>query len=161
MAKAVAVERAYRLTLPGELIIMLLNEQTGYFHQVPGWELNCAVVGAVLTELSLRSRIDTDMESLILVDRTETGNPVLDPILKQIADAQKQPFAAIGMGKDLRFEGEELTGGALEVDDQCVHLCAFRLDDENDGQDDTDQGRERVYSTTRRTRIRRNLDRRN
>lgn len=81
--------------------------------------------------------------------------------LKQIADAQKQPFAAIGMGKDLRFEGEELTGGALEVDDQCVHLCAFRLDDENDGQDDTDQGRERVYSTTRRTRIRRNLDRRN
>ena len=73
------------LSLPEELILMLLNEETGYFHQVPGWNLHCAVVGAVLGELSLRSRIDTDMESLFLVDRTETGNPALDPILKEIA----------------------------------------------------------------------------
>ena len=65
---------------------MLLNEETGYFHQVHGWKLNCAVVGAVLAELSLLSRIDTDMESLHLVDPTETGNPALDPILKAIAD---------------------------------------------------------------------------
>ncbi len=73
------------LTLTQELILMLLNEETGYFHQVPGWHLNCAVVGAVLAELSLRSRIDTDMESLFLVDESETGNPALDPILKEIA----------------------------------------------------------------------------
>ena len=64
---------------------MLLNEENGYFHQVPGWDLNCAVSGAVLAELSLTSRIDTDMESLFLLDRTETGNPVLDPILKEVA----------------------------------------------------------------------------
>ena len=73
------------LTLTQELILMLLNEETGYFHQVPGWHLNCAVVGAVLAELSLRSRIDTDMESLFLVDESETGDPALDPILKEIA----------------------------------------------------------------------------
>ncbi len=73
------------LTLTQELILMLLSEETGYFHQVPGWHLNCAVVGAVLAELSLRSRIDTDMESLFLVDESETGNPALDPILKEIA----------------------------------------------------------------------------
>ncbi len=41
------------LTLPEELIIMLLNEENGYFRQVPGWDLNCAIVGAVLAELSL------------------------------------------------------------------------------------------------------------
>ena len=74
------------LSLTEELILMLLNEETGYFHQVHGWELNCAVVGAVLAELSLLSRIDTDMESLLLVDRTETGDPALDPILKEIAN---------------------------------------------------------------------------
>ena len=74
------------LSLPEELILMLLNEQTGYFHQVPGWALNCAVVGAVIAELSLLSRIDTDMESLHLVDRTETGNPALDRFLAEIAD---------------------------------------------------------------------------
>ena len=45
-------QRPDRLSLPEELAVMLLNEETGYFHQVPGWELNCAVVGAVLAELS-------------------------------------------------------------------------------------------------------------
>ena len=47
--------------------------------------MNCAVAGAVLAELSLKSRIDTDMESLFLLDQTETGNPALDPILKEIS----------------------------------------------------------------------------
>ena len=81
------------LSLPDELILLLLNEESGYFHQVPGWELNCAVVGAVLAELSLQSRIDTDMESLFLVDDTETGDPVLDPILAEIAGEPVQRTA--------------------------------------------------------------------
>ena len=79
-----------QLTLPDELVLMLLNEESGYFHQVPGWHLNCAVVGAVLAELSLLSRIDTDMDSLFLVDSTETGNPILDSILKEIAEESNQ-----------------------------------------------------------------------
>lgn len=76
----------HTLSLPEELILMLLNEENGYFHQVPGWDLNCAIVGAVLGELSMLARIDTDLESLFLVDATETGDPTLDPILKEIAD---------------------------------------------------------------------------
>ena len=78
------------LSLPEELILMLLNEETGYFHQVPGWDLNCAVIGAVLAELSLISRIDTDRDSLILLDQTEVGDPVLDPILNTIAEETTQ-----------------------------------------------------------------------
>ena len=69
------------LSLPEEFILMLLNEENGYFHQVPGWNLHCALIGAVLAELSLISRIDTDEESLFVVDEAETGNPVLDSIL--------------------------------------------------------------------------------
>ena len=79
-----------QLSLPQELILMLLNEESGYFHQVPGWNLNCAVVGAVLAELSLLTRIDTDLESLFLMDDAETGDPALDPILKEIA-AESEP----------------------------------------------------------------------
>ncbi len=78
------------LGLPEELILMLLNEETGYFHQVPGWNLNCAVAGAVLAELSLLSRIDTDEESLFLVNKAETGNPIVDPILKEIVNEPVQ-----------------------------------------------------------------------
>ena len=73
------------LTLPDELTLMLINEENGYFHQVPGWNLNCVVIGAVLAELSLMNRIDTDLESLFLIDNTETGNPILEPALHAIA----------------------------------------------------------------------------
>ena len=77
---------ANQLSLPEELVLTLLNEENGYFHQVPGWDLNCAVIGAVLAELSLRSRIDTDMQTLFPLDETETGDPALDPVLKEISE---------------------------------------------------------------------------
>ncbi len=79
-----------QLSLPEELLLMLLNGESGYFHQVPGWDLNCAVIGAVLGELSLVSRIDTDRSSLILLDRTAVGDPALDPILQEIAEEPAQ-----------------------------------------------------------------------
>ena len=78
------------LSLVDELILMLIDEKGGYFHQVPGWRLNCAVVGGVLAELSFLSRLDSDLTSLFVVDRAETGDPVLDPILKEIADEPGQ-----------------------------------------------------------------------
>ena len=69
---------------------MILNEQTGYFHQVEGWTLNCAIVGAVLADLSLRSRIDTDATSLILLDATKTGDSTLDLCMEKIASNPSQ-----------------------------------------------------------------------
>ena len=79
-----------QLNLPEELILMLLNEESGYFRQIAGWDLKCAVAGAALAELSFVSRIVTDMESLFLLDETETGDHALDPILKEIAAATGQ-----------------------------------------------------------------------
>ena len=77
--------RASTLSLPEELLLALLDEESGYFRQVPGWNLHCAMVGAALGELSLLGRIDTDLESLTLLDATDTGRPLLDPILREIA----------------------------------------------------------------------------
>ena len=90
MAKSKKGVKPQPLTLTQELILMLLNEETGYFHQVPGWDLHCAVVGAVLAELSLRSRIDTDVESLFVIDPTPTDNSTIDFILKEIASEPNQ-----------------------------------------------------------------------
>ena len=81
---------ASSLSLPEELLLALLDEESGYFRQVPGWNLNCAMVGAVLGELSLLGRIDSDLKSLILFDSTETGRPVLDPLLREIASETEQ-----------------------------------------------------------------------
>ena len=73
------------LSLLDELVLTLLNEESGYFRQIPGWTLNCAVVGAALAELSFLYRVDTDMDSLILLDTKKTGDPCLDPVLAEIA----------------------------------------------------------------------------
>ena len=75
-----------QLSLLDEFILMLLNEESGYFYQIPAQKMNCVVIGAALAELSLLSRIDTDRESLHILDPTETGNPSLDLILKEIVD---------------------------------------------------------------------------
>ena len=114
------------LCLHDELILMLLNEENGYFHQVPGWDLNCAVVGAVLADLSLRSRIDTDMASLFLVDPTETGDPALDPILKEIADEPAQ--------HNTQYWIERLAPHAEAVIDYTLdHLVDLKILEHHDG----------------------------
>ena len=118
--------RSHPLSLPEELILMLLNEQNGYFHQVPGWDLNCTVVGAVLAELSLQSRIDTDLDSLHLLDPTETGDPALDPILKQIADEPDQ--------RNARYWIERLAGQSDSIIDLILdRLVELKILEHHDG----------------------------
>ena len=73
------------LDLPQELVLMLLNEESGYFHQVPGWNMNCVVIGAVLAELSFMHKLDSDLDSMFVIDSTETGQRVLDLVLAEIA----------------------------------------------------------------------------
>ena len=80
------------LGVPAEFLLTLLDSDTGYFRQVPGWTLNCAVAGAALAELSLQSSVDTDLDRLTLLDDTPTGEPVLDFVLSQItAEPREHP----------------------------------------------------------------------
>ncbi len=97
------------LNLPEEFILMILNEQTGYFYQVGGWTLNCAIIGAVLADLSLKSRIDTDLLSLQVLDSTMTDEPVLDLCLKEIVNSDDQ--------RGTRFWIERLAVHAEEIID--------------------------------------------
>ena len=78
------------ISLVDELVLFLINEESGYFHQISGWNLNCAIAGAVLADLSITSRIDTDLASLFVVDSAETGDPVLDSALKEIREEPTQ-----------------------------------------------------------------------
>ena len=48
------------LSLPEELILMLLNEESGYFHQVSGWDLNCAVIGCDFHGVGIASHTEVD-----------------------------------------------------------------------------------------------------
>ena len=73
------------MRLAEELVLLLLNEESGYLEQVRGWNLSCVLAGAVLADLAFERRIDTDLESLSLTDPTPTGDALLDPVLAEIA----------------------------------------------------------------------------
>jgi hypothetical protein len=46
--------------------------------------------------------------------------------LQAVAEADWQEFAAIGLGQDLRLEGQALAGGALVANGSVVHISAFQ-----------------------------------
>ncbi len=101
------------MSLPEELLLALLDEESGYFRQVPGWNLNCAMAGAALGELSLRGRIDTDLKSLTLLDATDTGRPLLDPVLREIA-TESEPHDARYWVERLAPQSEAMIPQALD-----------------------------------------------
>ena len=68
-----------------EILLMLLDEKTGYFIPIPEWKMSCVLAGGVLMDLALENRIDTDVGTLSLVDATPTGDELLDPTLEEIA----------------------------------------------------------------------------
>ena len=77
------------IRLAEELILLMLNERSGYLEMVPGWAFSCVMAGAVIADLTLEDRIDTDLKTLYLVDPTPTGDDLLDPTLKEITESQE------------------------------------------------------------------------
>ena len=69
-----------------EILLLLHSEERGDF--APGLaphSLHTVLAGAVLMDLALENRIDTDPEHLILVDATPLADDLLDPTLADIA----------------------------------------------------------------------------
>ena len=69
-----------------ELLVLVLDEVRGEFApSLPPGSLNLALAGAVLMDLALEDRIDTDPERLVLVDSAPLDDDILDPTLADIA----------------------------------------------------------------------------
>ncbi len=77
------------IRLTEELVLLLLNERSGYLEMVPGWDFSCVMAGAVIADLALESRIDSDLDALYVIDPSPTGDSLLDPTLKKIAESQE------------------------------------------------------------------------
>lgn len=92
---------------------MILNEQTGYFYQVSGWALNCAIIGAVLADLSLKSRIDSDLLSMRVIDSSPTGEPELDWCLNELSSYQDEERGARFWIEHLAVHAEKIIDTTL------------------------------------------------
>ncbi len=67
-----------------EIILLLLNDDDGRFARVQNISLDYALAGGILMDLALENRIDTDLDNLILIDPTPTGDELLDATLAEI-----------------------------------------------------------------------------
>jgi len=72
------------LTFAEEILLLLLDDESGEFVPAPAWSRQCALAGAVLMDLALENRIDTDLHKLVVVDPAPTGDDLLDPVLATI-----------------------------------------------------------------------------
>ena len=70
-----------------EELLLLLRDEDGTFSRAPEWLARYALGGAVLMDLALENRIDTDAHRLFLVDSTPVEDRLLDPVLAEIAGA--------------------------------------------------------------------------
>lgn len=78
------------LTLADELLLLALNDETGAVHSSASMALDFGLAGALLMELALNDRLDTDGKKLAVADRRPLGNPILDDALRAIAESPTQ-----------------------------------------------------------------------
>ena len=81
-----------RLTLAEELVLIALDDERGSLISLPQFSLEFGLAAALVMELTLLGRVDTDVEKLFVLSADKTGNALLDDALAQIsAEPQSQP----------------------------------------------------------------------
>ena len=78
------------LTIAEEVLLLFLDDEKGTFIRGPDIHVELAMSGAVLMDLALANRIDTDPERLFVVDQTPVGDRVLDDLLSRIATSEPE-----------------------------------------------------------------------
>jgi Golgi phosphoprotein 3 len=95
------------LTCAEELLLLAHDEQSGQFANLQDLLMNTALAGAVLMDLALLNRVDTDVSSLVVLDRSPTGEKLLDFALNSIATLPKKTTTLDALDV-LRKQGDEL-----------------------------------------------------
>ena len=87
-------------------------------------------------------------------DTPAPGKDKVAAFMAKLANSPTNPFEALGEGRDLRIEGAEIVGGALEVDGRLVHLSAFTRETSGDSlREQADELVSRIASMRQRRRM--------
>ncbi len=98
-----------------EVVLLLLRDDDGKFVHVPSWLLDRILAGAVLMDLAMEYRIDTDPDRLVLLDDTPVGDSLLDPTLARIAEDRE------GAERDARYWVEQEATHAEEIREEALN----------------------------------------
>ena len=111
-----------------EEILLLLRNEAGTLSRAPEWLVRYALGGAVLMDLALENRIDTDTHRLFLIDSTPVEDRLLDPMLAEIAQADGDHDALYWVEHATRH-ADEIRETALErlIDNRILRLHDERI----------------------------------
>lgn len=102
------------LTFGEELVLLALNDEKGDFgFNLSRMKFENALAGTVLMDLAFLNRIDTDLEHLILVDTTPTGDPLFDAVITLIAAEAGQRNVGDWI-QEVRYRHPNLRGAFIQ-----------------------------------------------
>jgi Golgi phosphoprotein 3 len=73
------------LTMLEEVVLLAVDERNGGLRSTREFSTAYALVGAVIFDLALARRIDSDTEEIQIIDSTPTGNTTLDQVLEHMS----------------------------------------------------------------------------
>ena len=90
-----------------ELLLLLLDDERGGLPpDLSDRLLDIAFAGAVLMDLALEDRVDTELERLVLVNPASLGDELLDPALAEIAGDDERRDTSYWIGRLAKRGGE-------------------------------------------------------
>ena len=110
-----------------EEFLLLLRDDDGALLRAPEWSVRYALGGAVLMDLALEHRIDTDTQGLFVIDSTPVGDQLLDPMLAEITRADRT-YDALHWVRHTTRHADEIRNTALErlIDNRILELSDDR-----------------------------------
>ncbi|WP_270934116.1 GOLPH3/VPS74 family protein [Falsiroseomonas oryzae] len=141
------------LLLAEEIILLSLDDATGRPVGRQGMAPDLALAGALLMDLALAGRIDTDRDRLWVADDTPTWDVVLDGALADLADpaAPRDARGAImllardaGEVRDRLMERLVDSGRLRRVQDHVLWFFTDRRHPKPEGRDDAARARDRL-----------------
>lgn len=103
------------LSFAEELLLLALDDEKGVI--VDKTPIKYGLIGAMLMDLALMNKIDTDLENLMIVDSSPTGDDILDEALRQIAQSKTTRTMAywiISLSQDSNAIKERLLNRLIE-----------------------------------------------
>src|SRR3954469_10445750 len=101
------------LTMLEEVVLLTVDEKTGRLRSTREFGTAYALVGALFFDLALARKIDTDTESIQLVDTAPTGNPIVDRMLARMA-ARPDLKTVRDWIEEMFLRRDDLEGEALQ-----------------------------------------------
>ena len=100
------------LTMLEEVVLLAVDEKTGQLRSTREFGTAYALVGAVFFDLALAKKIDTDTETIHIIDTSSAGNATLDRVLANMAKRSDLTTVRAWI-EELFLQRDDLEGEAL------------------------------------------------